>query len=398
VRAPSSANVLSALLATSGRIFAATALAAFASALAWAPLAGGAAAPVAEGRTTLQLNAGLYRQLRNDDVRLVELKGAKARGRTVTLPVDGGELDSQETSVDVAHEGGFKLIAGRRVATVRKLSLDTAAARLSGRIDGKRLEIASLIGLDTEHEGFGVEVDLNGLRLTGKAALALNRALGLHRVFKRGNSLGILSSVVQPEIVTIPNGTISMGGPGTAFSKLESLDVQMGLWGGSERWSAPGENYFLFPVEPTAVPPDASAGVIAAPANDGTTMQIYTSPPREMLLRGPRIDLASRELSATISSLSTADPVTATIATLDYGEAKVEIRPSAGSARPDRHPGDRHPVHRRPPQRTVRHQRVPGRRNAGPADRLSERPVESRDRRDAAEAQSEAPARRSTPA
>jgi hypothetical protein len=250
----------------------------------------------------------------------------------VTLPVGSGELDSQEKSAAVDHEGGFKLIAGRRVATVRKLSLDTAAGELSGRIAGKRLEIASLIGLETEHKKFGIEVDLNGLRLTARAAITLNRVLGLHRVFKRGNSLGTLSSVVQPEIVTINNGTISMGGTGTVFSKLESIDVQMGSWGASERWGQEiGEPYFLFAVEPTTVTPDASAGILEGEPNDGVSMQIHESPPRDMLLRGPRIDLASRELSATISGLSAENPVTATIATLDYGEAKFQTRPHVGA-------------------------------------------------------------------
>jgi hypothetical protein len=300
--------------------------------LAWAPLAGGTAAPVAEGRTILKLNAGLYRQLQDDDVRLVKLKGAKAQGRTVTLPVGKGELDSQETSADVDHEGGFKLIAGQRVATVRELSLDTAAGELSGRIAGKRLEIASLIGLDIEHKGFGVEVDLNGLRLTPKAAVTLNRVLALHRVFKRGNSLGTLSSVVQPEVVTINSGTIALGGPGTAISKLDSLKVQMGIWGGMEKWGQEiGEPYFLFPVKPATLPPDASAGILEGEPDDGVAMQIFESPPRNMLLRGPRIDLATRELSATISALSADDPVTATIATLDYGDANFQVRPTVGA-------------------------------------------------------------------
>ena len=60
-------------------------------------------------------------------------------------------------------------------------------------------------------------------------------------------------------------------------------------------------------------------------------MQIFAPPPREMLLRHPRIDLASRELSATLSALSTESPVTETIATLDYSAAKFQIRPRVGA-------------------------------------------------------------------
>jgi hypothetical protein len=49
-----------------------------------------------------------------------------------------------------------------------------------------------------------------------------------------------------------------------------------------------------------------------------------------MLLRGPRIDLASGELTATVSSLSQQEPITAPIATLDYGAADFRIRPKVG--------------------------------------------------------------------
>ena len=59
-------------------------------------------------------------------------------------------------------------------------------------------------------------------------------------------------------------------------------------------------------------------------------MEIHEPPPRNMLLRGMRIDLAARELSATVSALSAAGPVTATIATLDYSAATFQIRPEVG--------------------------------------------------------------------
>jgi hypothetical protein len=76
---------------------------------------------------------------------------------------------------------------------------------------------------------------------------------------------------------------------------------------------------------------DASSGIPDGSEKDGVTMQIFAQPPREMLLRHPRIDLATRELSATLSPLSMEGPVTATIATLDYSAAKFQIRPKASA-------------------------------------------------------------------
>jgi hypothetical protein len=105
----------------------------------------------------------------------------------------------------------------------------------------------------------------------------------------------------------------------------------MGIWGASEKWTAPGETYFQFPIGATAVAPDASAGTLAAEPNDGISMEIHAPPPRNMLLRGPRIELASGDLSATVSALSGVDPETATISTLDYGAAEFQIRPKVGA-------------------------------------------------------------------
>ena len=60
-------------------------------------------------------------------------------------------------------------------------------------------------------------------------------------------------------------------------------------------------------------------------------MEIFAAPPRNMLLRAPRIDLASGEMTAMVSAISQEGPVTAPIATLDYSAAKVQIRPRVGA-------------------------------------------------------------------
>lgn len=105
----------------------------------------------------------------------------------------------------------------------------------------------------------------------------------------------------------------------------------MGLWGGSEAWGEGAEKSFLFPIEPTRVAADVSAGILEAADEGGVTMQIYESPPREMLLRRPRIDLATRELSATLSPLSTEGAVTGTIARLDFSSAQIQLRSRIGA-------------------------------------------------------------------
>ena len=301
------------------------------AALTFASTAWGAGVPVGGGETRLSLAPGLDKALRQEGVAVKPLGPARLHGRKLTLPVASGVLDPDAGSGALVPSGGLKLVSGAKAVALRDLRLDASTKRLSAIVAGKRMQLASLGGAKLEAEGFDIRLQAKRLPLTRAAAVALNGVLGLPKVLRAGRSLGSIDALGEPSAVQIDFGQIALGGPDTAFSKLESLGVQMGIWGATQRWSAPGENYFLFAAAPTTVPPDASTGILDGPENDGVTMQIFAQPPREMLLRHPRIDLATRELSATLSPLSTEGPVTATIATLDYSAAKFQIRPKVGA-------------------------------------------------------------------
>jgi hypothetical protein len=307
------------------------ATAALLGALACAPAAGATTGPLAEGQTRLELNRGLNAALRQEGVTVKPLGRTELKGRRLTLPVVSGSFDWEADRAVLVQSGGLRLVSGRRAVSLRRLAFNASGKSLNATVGGKRMRLAELGGAEVERAGFDTRLVAKRLHLTRSAAAALNRVLGLPKVLRAGRSLGSVNSLGEVSSVQIEWGTISIGGPDTAFSKLESREVRMGLWGGSEKWAAPNETYFLFPVGPTTLPPDASAGILEGEPNDGVTMQIYASPPREMLLRGPRIDLAAQELSATVSALSTADSVTATIATLDYSAATFQVRPEVGA-------------------------------------------------------------------
>jgi hypothetical protein len=319
------------LLATWGRIFAATALATLASAFASAP-ASGTSEPLASGQTQLKLNASLRAALRQEGVAVEPLGPARLKGRKLTLPVASGTFDQSEDSATLVQSGGLRLVSGGSGVALRRLTFDASGKSLRATVAGTRMRLARLYGVSLEREGFDAHLEVKRLLLSGAAVATLNRVLDLPDVLRPGRSLGSVNGLGEATSVGVGFGTIAIGGPGTVFSKLESLDVEMGLWGSSGKWAAPGETYFLFPVQPATVATDASAGLLTSEANAGMTMQIYDSPPREMLLRDPRIDLAARELSARVSALSADDPgVTAPIATLDYGAAKFQVRPRVGA-------------------------------------------------------------------
>jgi hypothetical protein len=309
----------------------ALATAALLATLVCAPAAWGAGQPFAGGQTRLELNRGLDSALRQESVAIKSLGPAQLKGRKLNLPVASGTFDPDAGSATFVQAGGLKLVSGEKAVVLRGLTFDVAGKGLSATVAGKRMQLARLDGSKLEPDGFDTRLKVRRLPLTRAAAAAVNRALGLGGVLRQGSSLGSVNGLGEPSAVQIAFGKISLGGPDTVFSKLQSLQVQMGIWGASERWQTPGETYFLFEVKPTTVTPDASVGVLEGDPNDGVTLEIHAPPPRNMLLRGPRIDLAAQELSATVSALSATDPVTAAIATLDYSAATFQIRPKVGA-------------------------------------------------------------------
>jgi hypothetical protein len=295
------------------------------------PASAGARVVISGGEARLTLDRGLTRELRREGVDVAGIGAATARGRLITLPVAAGATNGAQGRGALTVGGGFSFDSNARAARVGDILLNTGKGQSTARIAGTHRLLAKHGFLRTSPAGFGTRIRISDLSLTSGTAAALNRKLSLPGVFRPGQRLGSLVIVAIPESVQIDFGKIAIGGPETTFSKLESLGVQMGIWGALEKWAAPGETYFLFGVEPTTVAPDASAGTLAGEPNDGVSMEIHAGPPRNMLLRGPRIDLASGDLSATVSGLSAADPTTAAIATLDYTNAKFQIRPKVGA-------------------------------------------------------------------
>lgn len=301
--------------------------------LAWVlPASAAERVVVSGGEVRLTLDRGLTRELRRQGVDVKGIGAGTVSGRRLTLPVGAGATNGAAGRGALTLEGGFGFDREARAARVGDLLVNTGKGQSTARIAGDHRILAKHGALRTSPVGFGTRIQISNLRLTAGTATALNRKLGLQGVFRSGQRLGSLNIVAIPAAVPIQFGSIAIGGPETTFSKLESLHVEIGVWGASTKWAAPGETYFVFEVAPTAVAPDAFAGTLASAAGDGLSMEIFAPPPRNMLLREPVIDLAARELRARVSALSADDPgTTTTIATLDYGSAKFQIRPRVGA-------------------------------------------------------------------
>ncbi len=153
-------------------------VAALAAVLALAPLASATSDPVAGGTTTLTLKKGFYKTLKRKKVKVLKWGSGKVNKRKVTLPVSGGSMDPTNGLGSLELGGGFKFKRGKRTAPVINLVLDSAQSSLAAKVAGKQMRFAKVVNLSYARNGFGVNVNLTKVQLTGNAVKQLNKKLG----------------------------------------------------------------------------------------------------------------------------------------------------------------------------------------------------------------------------
>ncbi len=261
-------------------------LAALVALLAFAPFASATSDPVASGTTTISLNKGLFKKLKKYGIKVLKVSPGKVNGRVVTLPVSGGSMDPVNGLGNLELGGGIKFKAGKKTAPVNTLLLDTAQSSLTGKVGGKSMKVASVSNLTYSRNGFGVNVNVGKLKLTGKAAKQLNKKLGFtgqkkgkgkakgHKrasaskttqpPFKGNQVLGGAFSETQPKTVAvIPTGSIDLALSASALDKLKKVGPP------------PGEAEGPFAVKLSTVPPTSivSAGpppILGFPISGGS--------------------------------------------------------------------------------------------------------------------------------
>jgi hypothetical protein len=197
------------------------------AALALLPVAGARADTIKGGNVHLRLKGALSRQLEEQSVRLVGLKAGFAGHQAVSLRISRGEIEGKGGSGYLFLEGGFRLQAGKKSVTVRRLLLHTSEGFLSGVVDGTKLKLASLPPQQALIGIFDIEVIERSLKLTPKAAAAFNRELGLDSVFKAGGSLGTATARVDFESLTVRSGQLSLTIDNAFREKLEGVEAAL---------------------------------------------------------------------------------------------------------------------------------------------------------------------------
>ncbi len=180
-------------------------LPALAFALVFAFAGTASANPIAEGTTSLKLNKGVAKVLKQNKVKVVPLKPAKVQKGSVAFPITGGSLDPTTAVGSIRHSGGLRFQSGKRKLVARNFTVKTGKGNVLIAKVGKasvRLLSVDLSKAKVSRSGLGITVRRVNVALTGAAAKALNKTFKV-KLFKKGLVLGKVVVKTQPESVGI---------------------------------------------------------------------------------------------------------------------------------------------------------------------------------------------------
>jgi hypothetical protein len=301
--------------------------------LVWAQSASAASDPIASGTTTITLNKGLYKKLKKNGVKVLKVSPGRVKNRNVTLPVSSGStVDPTTGAGTINHSGGFKFKNGKKTAAVKNLVLNTTNKSLKGKIGKKSLKIASISGVTFTRNGFGVDVKIGKIKLTGNAAKQLNKALippkkksnkssasasvATSNLFKGGQVLGSASNSDQPSTVAVQaGGRASLNTSAETVRKFSlappaGLGVRIVPISPAEAAAGPTifEPILNFPIGGGTIAPDASAGTVQTTGGVNLVQDLGPGGKTTMTLNAIWIDLTTKVATVDVTIASTVDP------------------------------------------------------------------------------------------
>jgi endonuclease/exonuclease/phosphatase family metal-dependent hydrolase len=195
-----------------GSIFSAAAtVAALAVLLVFASVASGASAPITGGTTTLTLKKGFKQKLSSNEIKLLKSGSGKVGNGTVQLSVTGGEIDSSAKQGSIQHSGGFKLKSPVGTAPVTEVRIDLTGSAVFAKVGGTTMKLGTLAPISYSGSGTNADVSSNSLKLTGKAATAINGKLGLDQGLKSGEAISDAKSSTQVQAPPVSPVPLSAG-------------------------------------------------------------------------------------------------------------------------------------------------------------------------------------------
>jgi hypothetical protein len=276
--------------------------------LAFAPFASAASDPVASGSTTTTLNSGFTKYLKTFGIKTSKISPAKVKGSKVTFPVTGGSLDPTTGLGELTLGGGLKFKAGSKSAPVNGLVLNTSKKSLSGKVGGKKVKLASVAGWSFARNGFGVNLTIKKIKLTGAGASALNKKLGFAKgtpkPFLGGKLIAKASAETQPGTVTVlPGGNLTFTGDPTLLGKLKDVKAEVE----TIPPTTAAANVFTSPIIGGTIAPTATAGVVQSGGGLKLVQKLVKGPTTTITLGAMYLDLAAKTVTVEVIAESNAE-------------------------------------------------------------------------------------------
>jgi hypothetical protein len=280
--------------------------------LAFAPFASAAPDPVASGTTTVTLTSSFNNYLKTFGIKTSKVAPAKVKGAKATFTVTGGSLDPTTGLGEVTLGGGLKLKAGKKTSTIKSLVLNTKKKALTGKVGGKKVKIASVSGWSFVRNGFGVNLTVKKLKLTGSGASALNKALGFSKgtpkPFQGGKLIAKAAAETQPSTVTVlPVGNMTFVASPVLLTKLKNVEVKLQTLGLTQQ-TAP--TTFTGPIIGGTVSPIGTAGVVQSGIGIKMTQNLplqVGAITTNITLGGMYVDLAAKTATVEVIAESNAE-------------------------------------------------------------------------------------------
>jgi hypothetical protein len=302
-------------------------------------MASAASDPVASGTVNILMKKGFIKTLKRNGVKLQKASPGTLSGRTLAatigLPVKEGEIDPTNGAATLTTEGGFKFKRGKKKAAVTGLVVTTSNSSMTGKVAGKKMKFASIVGYSFTRNGFGVNFSATKLKLTSKAAKQLNKKLGFtggkkkkkskragaskkaSLPFKANQVMGNTSGETQPKTLTVlPGGTATLT-TNEATTKKFVLPPPNGL-GVAIEPVAPAElvpdeaNPFTptlkFPITGGTIAPDANSGKVQTGGGVKLVQNLGLAGTTTMTLNAIWVDLDAKSATVEVVVESTISP------------------------------------------------------------------------------------------
>jgi hypothetical protein len=196
--------------------------------LAFAPFASASSDPVGSGTTTVNLSNKFTKYLKTFGIKIQKNGSSKVKGNKATFTVTEGSVDPTTGLGTYNLGGGLKIKAGKKSATVGAMVVNTTKKEISAKVSGKKMKFATIAGWSQTRNGFGVNITIKSLKITGPASQQLNKktgyAKGKPKPFIGGFVIGKGSSEIQPATVAVnATGTATLNLSPIALKKLQHV-------------------------------------------------------------------------------------------------------------------------------------------------------------------------------